>query len=421
MTSPIFEDDDPVFEDEELVTDVSAQAVLIDVGEQQIDDRARAILSEEAARERAIALKLEDMDPLERRIIVKLNLLKEQDDKPDFSDDWLEEKELLVIVTDWHVKAWWPKLGYVGVYGPPGIGKTLDDIGLTKAFKHGGTWHEHKVPQCAVLFFEGEGVSEFGPRLKAINEHHKFDPVDGAPFRVVPYGIDLSDVKDIARVVRTAQRLIKGTRHPVVVIIEPLIEHMSGDENTEGMDFASRALRIISDELQCLVIIGHHTNAGEERARGSDKIKARAFGWYRMESLGETIGLVQEKNRGHEKKALEFIFEAVPGTQSVVIEHLEEMPALEYERRKQDRRETAKEVRAQKRQGARCSSIRQLIQSALADAAELPQEQVVKRCLNKGYGGPAIRQELGDMVRDGEVEQTLGDNNSKLHKLVIPS
>lgn len=36
------------------------------------------------------------------------------------------------------------------------------------------------------------------------------------------------------------------------------------------MDLATRALRIISDELQCLVVVGHHTNAGEARARGSE-------------------------------------------------------------------------------------------------------------------------------------------------------
>ncbi|GGI09030.1 AAA family ATPase [Egicoccus halophilus] len=317
---------------------------------------------------------------------------------------------------DWLVDGYLPRVGVAVLYGQPGIGKTLELIAISESVARGAAWHGRPTRQGAVVFYEGEGLAEFGPRIRAYEAKHAHDG-DEAPMLFDAEGIDLTSLPSLAATVRTVRRLAKDSPYPVrLLVVEPLIENMSGDENAEGMDAASRGLRALARALDLCVLVGHHTNASGERARGNDKLRARVHSMFRMEPLGTASNaraIVAEKQRNGPLLALEVLMVEAAG--SVVFQHVREVSSDEFVSQRDERREQAQQMKRAARKEADRSKARELLSAAITDNPGASQKKVVSACKSKGIGTGALEDELEAMRQDGAVRVETGPGTMKRH------
>lgn len=300
-----------------------------------------------------------------------------------------------------------PAAGYSVVYGAPGVGKTLLCLALSECVRHGEPWLGHKTKAGPVLFIEGEDVGDFAPRLEAFEQFHEFTNTGSSyPTYYLPVTLDLTQPAEVARVIRTGESIRAKNGGLAMVVVDPLMEQMVGDENTEGMELVSRGLRVLADELSCCVLAGHHTNAAETRERGSAKLKARAAAMLRMEGIeGERVGLVAEKQRSGPKMAVEMGM--VPSGPSVCLTSVWAGSGLVYGQRRAEGRERGKRAERQARQAVQSEFDdvfgQSVIREALADGVELNQTELLAACRGGGVGTEALKATLSGMVTEGEV------------------
>jgi RecA-family ATPase len=361
-------------------------------------------------------------DDLDERAEIAMALAWEEDAERDHLQGMLTEADISRLpAPEWLVREYFPAEGVAVIWGQPGIGKTLLMIHLAKCVVRGGRWHSRKAKRGGVLFYEGEGLGEFKPRLEALDAYlPKRKGAAAAPILFRDGTVDLNDARQVAAVVRTARSVEQDTGERVrLIVIEPLIESMSGEENAEGMDQASRALRWIAQEVGCCVVVAHHSNASGERARGNDKLRARVHSMFRMERTdGNRLALVGEKQRNGERFAMEY--EMLESRSSVVLEMRNEMHAIDYERNKAQHKAQQKV----KRDEEKATAARDLIREAL-ETTEGPLTQnelddtayFLAKSSGKDVGQRAIRAARTEMVNEGEVVVERGKNKSRLHRL----
>lgn len=225
-------------------------------------------------------------------------------------DDVLYDEDVLALPPQrFVIDGWVPAGAYTGLYGPPGVGKTLVVQGMTRAVRKGTRWQDHSTTQGMTVSYVGEEVHQLQDRMRAWDARYPLRPDQTMEAGVtIARLIDLTKPEAVAAVIRTVRAL--EARHDSRVLLltfDPLVEFMTGDENGEGMDLATRGLRALATLLDCAVVVGHHTNASEARARGADHLRMRCGAHIRMEHLDEvagTVGLVQEKQRNAAKAAL---------------------------------------------------------------------------------------------------------------------
>jgi len=205
----------------------------------------------------------------------------------------------------------------------------------------------------------------------------------------VPRLVDLTKAEGVAAVVRTVRRLEEESGERIQLLtFDPLVEFMTGDENGEGMDRATRGLRALASILDCGLVVGHHTNASEARARGADHLRMRCGAHIRMEHLDEVarvVGVVQEKQRNAARSAL--TLETKSEGDSVVLEWRENFYAQDYLAARagvaQQRKEDGREVKAAKARGERETSL----VNALRDLHREDELPVSQTQLSKIVGG----------------------------------
>lgn len=354
-----------------------------------------------------------ERDELEREVAALLGQMADGDRARDHVSEMLTEDELHDLEPpQWVVDGYFPRVGVAVIYGPPGIGKTLELISISKCVRRGAKWHGRRTQQGAAVFYEGEGLAEFGPRIRAFEAKHSHK-ADEAPGWHRGDGIDLTSVASLAAVVRTVRKLNDESPYPVrLLVIEPLIENMTGDENAEGMDLASRGLRALARLLDCCVLVGHHTNASGERARGNDKLRARVQTMFRMEGLGTAANaraLIAEKQRNGPELALELLMVEAAG--SVVFQHAQEMSAEGFARERDARREQAKATKKAAADNAKRQRTRELLLEAIEANPGASQSRIVAACVGKGIGRSALEAEaqaLRDDPGSVRVEEVAG-------------
>lgn len=363
--------------------------------------------------------KREAGDPLEREIAEELMALELEDGPPDHTHIWYDEEGILSLdPVAWVVKDSVQDLGVTVIYGESGIGKTFVLLGFTKAVSRGKRWQDHRTVRGAVLFYESEGLQQLEARLNAFNSRYGWVGAESAPIRFVAEPVDLTTPKGIAAVVRTGRQLDalaqeQGDRLRLVVI-DPLIENMSGDENTEGMDSLSRALRVIAKKLNCAVLAGHHSNASGERERGNAKLRARVLAMMRMERLPEgLVGLKVEKQRNGPKWAMELV--PTPEGDSIVLEYGDQMTAEEYDKRRDDRLEAAKEAKRERRATTKTAKGGGLLLEVVRQQPGLARDALLNKCLGKGVGKPALGEALDQLIDSDKIRTEDGPRNATFH------
>lgn len=359
-------------------------------------------------------------DQLESRIADALMTLEADDAPADHTEGWMDETGIMALPpVDWVVKEVVQDGGATVIWGEPGIGKTFILLGLAKAVSRGKRWQNHPTQRGAVLFYESEGLQQFQDRISAFNSKYRWALGDSASLRFVAEPVDLTSIKGIAAVVRTGHRLnedVEPEDRLRLVVIDPLIENMSGDENNEGMEALSRALRIIANELNCAVLAGHHSNASGERERGNAKLRARVLAMAKMERLADgMVGFVVEKQRNGRRIAIELLPTEHEG--SLVLEWIEEMAAEDYSRRREERKEAAKEARQAGKSAVKDEKAEGILRDVLIVRPGIAKDALLNECLGKGIGKPALGRALDRMTADGVVRVEEGLRNAQLHHL----
>lgn len=166
------------------------------------------------------------------------------------------------------IDGWVPRGVYTVLYGEPGVKKTFALLGMSRAVRRGTRWQDHKTTRGSVIFYQGEGLEQLKPRIRAWDSRYPLRKGQSmTPGAHTDHFADLTRPEGVAAVIRTVRgyEQANGTKVEMVVI-DPLVEFMTGDENGEGMERATRGLRALAKLQNIAVVVGHHTNASGDRA-----------------------------------------------------------------------------------------------------------------------------------------------------------
>lgn len=320
------------------------------------------------------------------------------------------------------IDGWLPVGFFSDFFGEPGSKKTFVINDQLRHVRAGKAWHGHAVTRGATLLFEGEGLEQLQTRIVAWDEFHENPPM--APGGHVSIPIDMTTPAGVARVVRTVQDFEKAHGERVVVVaFDPVVEYMNGEENGEGMEMVTRGFRALARYLDIAVVLGAHTNAAGERARGGDQLRMRAGAHVRVETLkGDIVGLVQEKQKNGERLALQLM--PVSFGPSLVLEKVRSMSAADYYADKSSadfkERATTKLQLSQTSAVVKHSLADQLLIEHVRANPGVGKGKLVRACEGQGVGKPSLEARVDALVSEGtfRVERHGSAPNSPIHHFI---
>jgi len=332
-------------------------------------------------------------------------VLASNDDAIDHMPDLVDDDGLADIPDpEFIIDNWIPRGVYTVLYGEPGVKKTFAMLGMFKAVRRGTRWQDNSTRKGAVLFYQGEGLAQLKKRAAAWDDRYPLrEDQSMSPGSYLERFVDLTKPEGVAAIARTVRKYEAERQTKVeLLIIDPLVEFMTGDENGIGMDLATKGLRALAMYLNVGVVVGHHTNASGERARGADFHRMRAGAFIPMEDLGDgQLGLWQRKQKNAEQVAV--ILEATEHADSLVLEWVDNLPVAAYAMLKESERRQQKE-RGKTKDG---DDKRRRASDMLLDAARkspgLSQSGLVAACKGRGAGTEYLEQTIHQMV-----DSTLG-------------
>jgi|GEM_PF-5371288 len=320
----------------------------------------------------------------------------------------------------WVVQGWFPRGFYSDLFGEPGAKKTFAILDVVRSVRAGLDWHGHPVEPGATLFYQGEGAEQLVDRTRAWNSWHS-DPAVASGWTFA-HTADIGTPEGVAAVVRTARGLpLADGERLQMIAFDPAVEYMSGEENGEGMERLTRGLRIIAQMLDVAVVVGHHTNATGERARGSDHMRMRSGAHIRVEQveLGY-VGLVQQKQKNGEMRAL--ILQPVESAGSLALHTIASLTAAEYASRKKSRDNAADaERRIEKSTSAaevREQRARKLLLEAVSNKPGIAKGALTSACVGQGAGKDTLETALEGLVEEKRVRRIIrgkGKNAPQFH------
>lgn len=202
-----------------------------------------------------------------------LSDLIEVPDLPRSRDDFFFEPRtsLRIREPDWLVQGVLEKGTLAAIVGESGSGKSFLAIDLACSVATGRNWHGNPTQKGAVFYLAGEGRSGISRRLGAWEHHTQSSSV---PMMFSSRAIDLGDSRDNLPMVLQALR--SSSQKPVLIIIDTLARHHSGDENSASeMSAFINNLDQLREEFGATVIIVHHAGKDLTRgARGSSAFRA---------------------------------------------------------------------------------------------------------------------------------------------------
>jgi len=350
--------------------------------------------------------------------LVRAEFLAHREDGLDHLADLVDDDALAALPpVEWVVDRWVPRGTYSVLYGPPGVGKTLALIGMSRAVRRGSRWQDWKTQQGGVLFYHGEGLQQLRDRVRAWDERYPLrgdQRMASGKYRQAIF--DLTREEGVAAVIRTVRALEAETDERFsMIVIDPLVEFMTGEENGEGMQRASRGLRALARLLDCAVVVGHHTNADGSRERGAMFLRMRAGTVMRLDRPEnvEELGLVQEKNRFDEKQAIGLrMAHSGPG---VVLEWTGLSLAEDYAADQKAAGSRRKAVAKERRQAEAASVARQRAIDVVRAHPGISKTQAFAAA---GGNRSEFHAAIDGLVREGRIRREPGPRQAQLHWLV---
>ena len=190
----------------------------------------------------------------------------------EYSEDFVGGPELVEDVL--------PERGIAMVYGPSGKGKTFWTLDLAFHVQNGAQWRDKDVKRGDVMYVAAEAGRGIKKRIQAVKV---LNPDWRAPF-IADAAPNLSSMPSI-QAVRDAARAV-GT--PAMLIVDTMSASFEGDDSSQK-DVAQmiRNLKILADDLQCLVVFVHHTTKDGGSFRGSGVLYNDVDAVLELESSGE--------------------------------------------------------------------------------------------------------------------------------------
>lgn len=168
----------------------------------------------------------------------------------------------------WRIKKVLPEKGTAMVFGQSGSGKSAAVLDLCGAIDQGTPWRGNRVMQGRVVYVAAEGADDFMNRMEAYERHYGCC-LDIAVIADTPSILQPRDVKALA-----AQLKSRGVD---VLVLDTLARVTAGgnENSAEAMGLALKHCEDLQRELECLIVIVHHSGKDESKgARGWSGIKA---------------------------------------------------------------------------------------------------------------------------------------------------
>lgn len=165
------------------------------------------------------------------------------------------------------VKGILPTNGLVTVYGPPKCGKSFFTFDLTMHVALGIDYRGRRVTQGTVVYCAFEGVTGFSARVEAFRQRRLAEDHEDVPFFLMTTPMVLAaDVSDFIAAVRAQ---LGDEASPAIVVLDTLNRCYLGSENDDkDMNAFIKAADRVRVELDCTVVVIHHSGIAGDRPRG---------------------------------------------------------------------------------------------------------------------------------------------------------
>lgn len=240
----------------------------------------------------------------------------------------------------WQIHNILPLGGLVGLYAPPGVGKTFVAIDMAMSIAAGLPWHGHPVKQGPVLYISAEGGTGIGKRVSAWLRVRRV--LDDAPVawltESLPVHADSDSVDDLMH------RIIDETDQvPDLIVIDTLARCFDGDENQqEDMGRFIGGVDRLRRECEATVMIVHHTRLDGDRERGNTAFRGAADTMLYIERHRKNRGQLSlrcnKQKDAEEFSGIPFSLVEVPEDDSCVV--MPEAPTVPVEAQEDIDRET---------------------------------------------------------------------------------
>ncbi|MDP1820436.1 MAG: AAA family ATPase [Acidimicrobiales bacterium] len=200
------------------------------------------------------------------------------------------------------------------LYGPPGSYKSFIAAAIALCVGSGNPWLGQTTEEGAVIYCAAEGVSGFGQRVAAWQEHEHVDTVPH--FRFLPAALPLLAHHCIDAFIAAVSPL-----EPCLVVMDTLARGMvGGDENSsKDMGTAIRSMDRLRDETGATVLALHHSGKDTDRGmRGSSALLAGVDTVLAVKADGPRLRLVVERQKNHATNGTHYL-EALPHGGSLVL------------------------------------------------------------------------------------------------------
>ncbi len=213
------------------------------------------------------------------------------------SGDNLHEFILHAMSMGWRIKNIIPlSAGFIVIYGAPGDYKSFLVLDMLTHIADGRNWHGHEVLQCVVVYVAAEGGASI---LKRIAANMKFNGIENLDnFYLIPLPCILDEPKELDAFIAAVRPLKPG-----VICFDTLARSMAGNEDgTADMNRLVNACTRIIHELDCQVIIIHHTGKDESRGlRGNYSLTAATDAKFKAKACGDRqVSLICERQKDYE-------------------------------------------------------------------------------------------------------------------------
>lgn len=176
----------------------------------------------------------------------------------------------------------WILKGYIAagpslclIFAPSGMGKTFIVIDLFLTLAYGLlSWHGIECRKARCLYMCAEGYAAVLPRIQCWVEQHNLTASYTDDFFIENGTITLDDPASVDKLQKVLDHRF-GTKKPDIIAVDTMNLFMKGDENaTQSATAFVQALKSISAENNCTILLVHHTGISDEkRGRGSSVFK----------------------------------------------------------------------------------------------------------------------------------------------------
>jgi KaiC/GvpD/RAD55 family RecA-like ATPase len=219
----------------------------------------------------------------------------------------------------WQIEGAIPAGGLVAIYGPPGVGKSFVTIDLALSIATGRDWFGRQVERGSVVYISAEGGAGISKRVRAWLTAHDVDPREAdVSWMLEPMMVD-ADSDDMTRLI---DRIVgEARRDPSLVIVDTLARCFDGDENLqEDMGRFIAGVDHIRRELNCTVLVVHHSRLDGTRERGNTSFRGAVDTMLSLTGSSALIEMSCVKQKDAEAfKDIQLELQTVPETESCIV------------------------------------------------------------------------------------------------------